>query len=34
MAAEIAQMRNDDKDYEERWREIWSQAVAPKQADR
>jgi hypothetical protein len=24
MAAEIAQMRDDDKDYEQRWREIWS----------
>jgi hypothetical protein len=32
-AAEIAQMR-DDKDYEARWREIWSQAISPMQADR
>ena len=34
MAAEISQMRDDDKGYEERWREIWSQVVTPKQADR
>jgi len=26
MAAEIAQMRAEDDEYEERWREIWSQA--------
>ena len=26
MAAEIAQMRSEDDDYEARWREIWSQA--------
>jgi hypothetical protein len=25
MEAEIANMRNEDNDYEERWREIWSQ---------
>src|SRR5947209_19179938 len=25
MAAEIAQMRSEDDDYEERWRQIWSQ---------
>ena len=25
MAAEIAQMRDDDEEYEERWRQIWSQ---------
>jgi hypothetical protein len=24
MAAEIAQLRAEDEDYEERWREIWS----------
>jgi hypothetical protein len=24
MAAEIAQMRREDDEYEERWREIWS----------
>ncbi len=34
MAAEIARMRDDDKDYEERWREIWSQVVTPRQADK
>lgn len=34
MAAEIAQMRDDDKDYEARWRAIWSQVVKPKPADR
>ena len=28
MAAEIAQMRDDDNEYEERRREIWSQAEA------
>lgn len=32
MAAGIAQMHDDDKDYEKRWREIWSQTVTPKQA--
>jgi hypothetical protein len=26
MAAEIAQMRAEDEDYEERWRQVWSQA--------
>src|SRR5437667_3929181 len=26
MTAEIAQMRGEDDEYEERWREIWSQA--------
>lgn len=25
MAAEIAQTRDDDEEYEERWRQIWSQ---------
>ena len=25
MAAEIAQVRGEDDEYEERWREIWSQ---------
>ena len=25
MAAEIAQMREDNEEYEERWRQIWSQ---------
>jgi hypothetical protein len=25
MAAEIAQMRGEDDEYEKRWREIWSQ---------
>src|SRR3954454_15158093 len=25
MAAEIAQLRAEDEEYEERWREIWSQ---------
>lgn len=25
MEAEMAQMRSEDNDYEERWREIWSQ---------
>lgn len=34
MAAEIAEMRDDDADYEQRWREIWSQVVSPRQADR
>ncbi|HEV3258309.1 MAG TPA: hypothetical protein VG013_15625 [Gemmataceae bacterium] len=28
MAAEIAQMRAEDDEYEERWREIWSQTGA------
>ncbi len=34
MAAEIAEMRGDDTDDEQRWREIWSQVVPPRQADR
>ena len=25
MAAEMARMRRDDDEYEERWRQIWSQ---------
>ena len=28
MAAEIAQMRHENEEYEERWREIWSQTGA------
>ena len=28
MAAEIAQMRGHDEEYEERWRNIWSQTEA------
>lgn len=28
MDAEIAQMRSEDEEYEERWREIWSQTDA------
>jgi hypothetical protein len=31
MAAEIAQMRIDDSEYEERWRETWSQTEANSQ---
>jgi hypothetical protein len=27
MAAEITQMRSDDNEYEERWRNIWSQTA-------
>jgi hypothetical protein len=29
MAAEIAAMRFEDNEYEERWRQIWSQTQAP-----
>src|SRR5947209_4899805 len=29
MAAEIAQMRTEDDEYEERWRHIWSQSQNP-----
>jgi hypothetical protein len=29
MAAEIAAMRSEDGEYEERWRQIWSQMQAP-----
>jgi hypothetical protein len=29
MAAEIAQMRAEDAEYEKRWREIWSQTQDP-----
>jgi hypothetical protein len=28
MAAEVARMRAEDDEYEERWREIWSQTEA------
>lgn len=28
MAAEIAQIRREDNEYEERWHEIWSQTAA------
>jgi len=31
-AAEIAQMRDGDNDYEARWRATWSQVVKPKPA--
>jgi hypothetical protein len=30
MAAEIAQMRHKDEEYEERWREIWSHTGSNK----
>ena len=34
MAAETAQMRGADDDYEERWQEIWSQTgVKPERTD-
>ena len=34
MAAEIAQMRGEDQEYEERWREIWSQTgIKPERTD-
>ena len=29
MAAEIAAMRAEDEEYEERWRQIWSQTTSP-----
>jgi hypothetical protein len=29
MAAEIAQMRAEDEQYEQRWRQIWSQTGTP-----
>jgi hypothetical protein len=31
MAAEIAQMRSEDEEYEERWRHIWSQTGTQSQ---
>jgi hypothetical protein len=31
MAAEIAETRAEDDEYEERWREIWSQTEDPQQ---
>jgi hypothetical protein len=34
MAAEIARMRGDDDEYEERWREIWSETgTKPERTD-
>lgn len=34
MAAEIVQMRGEDDEYEERWREIWSQTgTKPERTD-
>ena len=33
MAAEIAGLRAEDDDYEERWREIWSQTGDAKNSD-
>jgi hypothetical protein len=33
MAAEIARMRAEDEEYEERWRQIWSQTGAQGQED-
>jgi hypothetical protein len=34
MAAEVAQLRAEDEEYEQRWREIWSQAgTKPERAD-
>ena len=30
VAAEIAQMRSEDDEYEERWRQIWSQTGSQK----
>ncbi len=34
MAAEIAQMRSDDDEYEERWQQIWSQTgTTPQRTD-
>jgi hypothetical protein len=34
MTAEIAQMRADEGEYEERWREIWSQtSTKPERTD-
>ncbi len=34
MAAQIAQMRGDDDETEERWREIWSQTgTKPQRTD-
>ena len=34
MAAEIAQMRAEDDEYEDRWREIWSQTgTKPERTD-
>jgi hypothetical protein len=29
MAAEVARMRAEEDEYEERWRRIWSQGEAP-----
>jgi hypothetical protein len=35
MAAEIARMRSEDDQYDERWREIWSQTgTEPKSMDK
>ena len=31
VAAEIAQMRSEDDEYEERWRQIWSQTGSQKE---
>jgi hypothetical protein len=33
MVTGIAEVCDDDKDYEERWREIWSQQVVSKRAE-
>ena len=34
MAADIARMRTEDDEYEERWREIWAQTVTkPERTD-
>jgi hypothetical protein len=34
MAAEVAQMRGEDDEYEERWRRIWSQTgTKPERTD-
>ncbi len=34
MAAEIARIRSEDDEYEERWREIWSQTgMRPERTD-
>ena len=34
MAAEMAQMRAEDDEYEKRWREIWSQTQDPDAGNR
>jgi len=34
MATELAQMRAEEDEYEERWREVWSQTQTPPPRDK